>query len=135
MFPSPKLTKTGKSTGVVRGRQTLTPLAELAMEASRAEAPATDRVTGSALLTLANSLATRSMEAGRAGWRGIRVRPSKGSRNPLVFPEWAKDQIQERREDLSCVSEPPFLPPSQFPPLASACQPGLTWQGRSIRRH
>lgn len=113
-FPSPKLTKTGKGTRVGRGPGTLTPLAKLAMEASRAEALATDRVTGSALLTLTNSLATRSMEAGGAGWRRIQVRPSQRLQKPLVFPEWAKDQIQELREALSCVSHLASFPPSSY---------------------
>lgn len=104
IFPFPKLTKTGKGTGVGWGPETLTILTELAMEASRAEALATDRVTGGPLLTLTNFLATRSMEAGGAGWRRILVRPSQRQQKPLVFPEWAKDQIQELKEALSCVS-------------------------------
>lgn len=45
----------------------LTLLAELAVEASRAEALAADRVAGGSLLTLTDSLATRSVEARRAG--------------------------------------------------------------------
>lgn len=47
--------------------QTLTPLAELAMEASRAEALAADRVAGGAMLTLARLLAASPMEAGGTG--------------------------------------------------------------------
>lgn len=49
------------------GGLTLTPLTELAMEASRAEAMAADRVAWSSLLTLTDSLATRSIEARGAG--------------------------------------------------------------------
>lgn len=45
----------------------LTSLTELAMEAGRAEALATDRVAGGSLLTLTDSLATRSIEASGAG--------------------------------------------------------------------
>lgn len=104
MLPSPKLTRTGKDTGLRRGSETLTPLTELAMEASRAEALATDGVTGGSLLTLTNSLATRSMEAGGAGWKRILVRPSQRQQKPLVFPEWAKYQVQELREALPCMS-------------------------------
>lgn len=49
------------------GARTLTPLAELAMEASRAEAPAADGVAGGAMLTLARLLAASPMEAGGTG--------------------------------------------------------------------
>lgn len=49
------------------GALTLTPLTELAMEPSRAEALAADRVAGGSLLTLTDSLATRSIEARGAG--------------------------------------------------------------------
>lgn len=113
MFPSPKLTKTGKGIGVWWGPGTLTLLTELAMEASRAEALATDRVTGGSLLTLTNSLATRSMEAGGASWRRILVRPSQRQQKPLIFPQWAKDQIpRAERGPFLCVlaSLPPSLP-------------------------
>lgn len=58
----------GKGTGwECVGARTLTPLAELAMEASRAEAPAADGVAGGAMLTLARLLAASPMEAGGTG--------------------------------------------------------------------
>lgn len=126
MFPFPKLTKTGKGAGVRWGLGTLTLLTELAMEASRAEALATDRVTGGALLTLTNFLATRSIEAGRASWGRILVRPSQRQQKPLIFPQWAKDQIPRaergiRRSWHGSPSLPVLCDLEQAPP---ASEPG-----------
>lgn len=52
---------------ISKGAWLAPPLTELAMEPSRAEALAADRVAGGSLLTLTDSLATRSIEARGAG--------------------------------------------------------------------
>lgn len=63
----PQIKQDKKRVKGLGGGLTLTLLAELAVEASGAEALAADRVAGGSLLTLTDSLATRSVEARGAG--------------------------------------------------------------------
>lgn len=63
----PKLAVTLLAAALSERARLTPPLAELAMEASRAEALAADRVAGGAMLTLARLLAASPMEAGGTG--------------------------------------------------------------------